>query len=106
MLGWSPTAGRTSSAPSPIHLALWNALEARDQAKAGEIYRLLLPLLSVETSYGPAIYKEVLRRRGVIACSAFRQTGGRILDTLAHQELSAILSALEPLMDRRYPLKA
>jgi len=42
----------------------------------------------------------------VIACSAFRQTGGRVLDDLAHQELSAILSALEPLMDSRYRLQA
>jgi len=91
---------------SDIHLALWNALEARDEAKAGEIYRLLLPLLSFETGYGPAIYKEVLRRRGVIDCAAFRQTGGRILDAFAHQELNAILAALEPLMDRRYRLKA
>jgi dihydrodipicolinate synthase/N-acetylneuraminate lyase len=91
---------------SDIHLALWNALEAGDQAKAGEIYRLLLPLLSYEMGYGPAIYKEVLRRRGVIACSAFRQTGGRVLDALAQEELSAILSALEPLMDHRYRLAA
>lgn len=91
---------------SDIHLALWNALEAKDDAKAGEIYRLLLPLLSYETGYGPAIYKEVLRRRGVIACSAFRQTGGRVLDDFAHRELSAILAALEPLMDSRYRLQA
>jgi len=74
--------------------------------KAGEIYRLLLPLLSYEMGYGPAIYKEVLRRRGVIACSAFRQTGGRVLDAMAHAELSAILGALEPLMDHRYHLAA
>jgi 4-hydroxy-tetrahydrodipicolinate synthase len=87
-----------------IHLALWNALEAKDVTKATEIYRLLLPLLSYETGYGPAIYKEVLRRRGVIACSAFRQTGGRVLDSFAHIELTAILSALEPLMDERYRL--
>ena len=88
-----------------IHLALWNALEAKDQAEAERIYRLLLPLLSYETGYGPAIYKEVLRRRGVIECSAFRQTGGRVLDLFAHAELSAILSALEPLMDLRYRLR-
>jgi dihydrodipicolinate synthase/N-acetylneuraminate lyase len=91
---------------SDIHVALWNALEAHDQMKAVEIYRLLLPLLSFEIGYGPAVYKEVLRRRGVISCSAFRQTGGRILDGLAHQELSTILSALEPLMDERYRLSA
>jgi len=89
-----------------IHVALWDALEARDQTRTFAIYRLLLPLLSFEIGYGPAVYKEVLRRRGVISCSAFRQTGGRILDSFAHQELGAILSALEPLMDERYRLAA
>lgn len=90
---------------SDIHGAVWRALEAGDAAKAGEIFRLLLPLLSFETGYGPAIYKEVLRRRGVIACSAFRQTGGRVLDALAHQELTAILAPLEALMNAGYRLR-
>jgi dihydrodipicolinate synthase/N-acetylneuraminate lyase len=87
---------------SDIHGALWRALEAGEHTRAAEIYRVLLPLLAFEAGYGPAIYKEVLRRRGVIQCSAFRQTGGRVLDDFAHRELSAILSALEPLMDERY----
>ena len=91
---------------SDIHVALWHALETGDRANASEIYRLLLPLLSFEAGYGPAVYKEVLRRRGVIACSAFRQTGGRVLDALAHEELGAILSPLGPLMNGRHSLRA
>lgn len=90
---------------SDIHVALWAALEARDEALAGEIYRLLLPLLSFEMGYGPAIYKEVLRRRGVISSGAFRQTGGRVLDDLAHRELDAVLAPLEHLMNPDYRLK-
>jgi dihydrodipicolinate synthase/N-acetylneuraminate lyase len=91
---------------SDVHVALWNALEAGDDSRAGEVFRLLLPLLTFEIGYGPAIYKEVLRRRGVIANSALRQTGGRILDRFAHKELDVILSAIEPLMDGRYRPRA
>lgn len=91
---------------SDIHVALWKALEAGEVARAGEIYRLLLPLLSFEMGYGPAIYKEVLRRRGVIESSAFRQTGGRVLDASAHRELDAILAPLELLMHPEYRLRS
>jgi dihydrodipicolinate synthase/N-acetylneuraminate lyase len=91
---------------SDVHVALWDALEAGDDSRAGEVFRLLLPLLNFEIGYGPAIYKEVLRRRGVIANSALRQTGGRILDRFAHKELDVILSAIEPLMDGRYRPRA
>lgn len=80
-----------------VHVALWEALESGEQCQANEIFRLLLPLLNFEVSYGPAVYKEVLRRRGVIQSSALRQTGGRVLDRLAHVELDAILSAIAPI---------
>lgn len=80
------------------HVALWNALESGDRAKAREIYRLLLPLLMFETGYGTAVYKEVLRRRGVIGSSAIRQTGGKVLDKLAQQDLADILDDLRPLL--------
>jgi dihydrodipicolinate synthase/N-acetylneuraminate lyase len=85
-----------------IHVALWNALEAGNQEKANEIFRLLLPFLNFKIAYGPVMYKEVLRRRGVIESSAFRQTGARILDAFAQQELDNILSALAPMMERGY----
>jgi 4-hydroxy-tetrahydrodipicolinate synthase len=80
------------------HVALWNALEAGDRPKAREIYRLLLPLLMFETGYGTAVYKEVLRRRGVIRCAAIRQPGGKILDRHAQQDLDDILADLAPLL--------
>jgi dihydrodipicolinate synthase/N-acetylneuraminate lyase len=82
---------------SDVHVALWDALEAGEQSRANDIFRLLLPLLNFEVGYGPAVYKEVLRRRGVIKSSALRQTGGRVLDQMAHTELDAILSAIAPL---------
>jgi dihydrodipicolinate synthase/N-acetylneuraminate lyase len=83
------------------HVALWSALESGDRQKAREIYRLLLPLLMFETGYGTAVYKEVLRRRGVIRCSAIRQTGGKQLDGKAMEDLTEILEDLQPLLTWR-----
>jgi 4-hydroxy-tetrahydrodipicolinate synthase len=92
---------------SDIHVALWSALESGDMARAKEIYRLVLPLLTFEVGYGPAVYKEVLFRRGVISSSVFRQTGGRVLDELAMAELDDIMRDLHPLMLPRYrPMQA
>ena len=85
-----------------VHVALWNALEAKDTARARDIYRMLLPLLMFETGYGVAVYKEVLRRRGVIGNAAFRQTGGRVLDAHAMADLAGILEDLKPLMHPGY----
>jgi dihydrodipicolinate synthase/N-acetylneuraminate lyase len=89
-----------------VHVALWAALEAGDQSRANEIFRLLLPLLNFEIGYGPAVYKEVLRRRGVIKSSALRQTGGRVLDQLAHIELDGILSGVEQFFRTTYRTSA
>jgi dihydrodipicolinate synthase/N-acetylneuraminate lyase len=91
---------------SDVHVQLWDALEAGDTRRAREIYRILLPLLMFETGYGTAVYKEVLRRRGVIGCAVIRQTGGRILDRFAMADLTAILDDLAPLMNPAWPAKA
>jgi dihydrodipicolinate synthase/N-acetylneuraminate lyase len=77
-----------------VHVALWNALEAGDEAGARAIYNRLLPLLTIEWLYGAAVYKEVLRRRGVIASATLRGPGLHHLDASDHQELDAILADL------------
>jgi len=88
-----------------LHAKLWNELEA-GSPEARDTYRHLLPLLLFETSYGVAVYKEVLRRRGVIRSARHRQAGGRQLDTGAQAELGAILDDLVPMMNARYGLGA
>lgn len=85
-----------------VHVALWQALEANDTERAARIFRRVLPLISFEIGYGPAIYKEVLRRRGVIDRAHFRQTGGRVLDELAKVELAQILDDLRAFMQSSY----
>jgi 4-hydroxy-tetrahydrodipicolinate synthase len=90
---------------SDVHARLWTELENGKQDDAENTYRQLLPLLLFETSYGVAVYKEVLCRRGVIRSPYFRQAGGTQLDRAAQEELTFILDRLRPLFSSRYPLK-
>lgn len=80
-----------------IHVALWNNLEAGELKKARSIYTTVLPLLLFETTYGVAVYKEVLKKRGVIKYAGHRQVGGKYLDEYAQAELEEILRDLRPL---------
>lgn len=80
-----------------VHVALWNALEAGELAQARSIYNRLIPLLNIEWLYGAAVYKEVLRRRGVIDGATMRVAGAQTLDAHDHRELDAILVDIGPL---------
>ena len=48
--------------------------------------------------WGTVVYKEVLRRRGVIANARVRAPGSQTLDAHNHRELDAILHDLQPLL--------
>ena len=80
-----------------VHVAVWNALEAGDTAGARDIFNQLLPLLNLEWLFGAAVYKEVLRRRGVIDHATLRGPGMHTLDTHDHKELDRILERVSPL---------
>lgn len=80
------------------HVAVWNALEAGDLAHARRLFNQLLPLLNYEQMWGTVVYKEVLRRRGVIATARVRAPGSQTLDEYNHRELDAILRDLAPLL--------
>jgi dihydrodipicolinate synthase/N-acetylneuraminate lyase len=74
-----------------VDVAIWNALEAGDTARARALHNRLMPLLNIEWLYGPAVYKEVLRRRGIIPNAALRGPGAMRLDAADQRELDAIL---------------
>lgn len=80
-----------------VHVAIWNALESQDFARARELHNRLIPLLNVEWMYGAAIYKEVLYRRGVISNPALRGPGALRLDDFDQRELDAILADVSQL---------
>jgi dihydrodipicolinate synthase/N-acetylneuraminate lyase len=86
-----------------VHAALWNAIEAKDEKRARDIFRRLLPLLDLEATYGMPLMKEVLKMRGVISSTAVRQSGFRALDDAARAEASAIMDALTDFMLPAYP---
>jgi 4-hydroxy-tetrahydrodipicolinate synthase len=80
------------------HVAVWKALESGDLAHARRLFNQLLPLLNYEQMWGTVVYKEVLRRRGVIATARVRAPGSQTLDEHNHRELDAILADLAPLL--------
>jgi 4-hydroxy-tetrahydrodipicolinate synthase len=73
-----------------VHVALWNLLEAGDQAGARALFNRLLPLINYERLYGVALYKELLYRRGIIATRVSRAPG-QALDDADRAEIDAIL---------------
>ncbi len=75
---------------------LWHLLEGGDLPGARALFNRLLPLFSFERLYGVAVYKEVLRRRGIID-SAYQRAPGGGLDPHDHSELDEILRDVEPL---------
>ena len=77
-----------------VHVALWGAIEARDEKLSRKIFQRLLPLIDLEGSYGMAMMKEVLRMRGVIDTVNFRQPGFRRLDAHALSEAALIMDDL------------
>jgi 4-hydroxy-tetrahydrodipicolinate synthase len=81
-----------------VHVALWNAVVAKDEKRARHIFRLLLPLIELESSYGVPLMKEVLKMRGVIRSAAVRQAGYWPLDSAARDETAAIMDDLADLM--------
>jgi len=78
------------------HVAIWDRLEARDEAGARQLFNQLLPLINYERLYGVAAYKEVLYRRGVFATRVSRAPG-RKLDQDDYAELDGILADVAPL---------
>ncbi|MCD6519309.1 MAG: hypothetical protein J7M05_05235 [Anaerolineae bacterium] len=80
-----------------VVVKLWNALEAGDWAKAKEIYGRMAPLFAIEVEYPGIIYKEVLKKRGVIRCAYARNMPSQLLDEQDQQALDDILADLTPL---------
>jgi dihydrodipicolinate synthase/N-acetylneuraminate lyase len=74
-----------------IHVNIWNALDAGNLDKARRTFNRLLPLLNMEAAFGPVVYKEVLKRRGVIANTTLRSRRDSGLDEYDHKELDEIL---------------
>jgi dihydrodipicolinate synthase/N-acetylneuraminate lyase len=84
-----------------VHVLVWDALERGQPEEARRLHTQLLPLLNYEAMYSFTIYKEVLRRRGIIASARTRVPGAGHLDAENRRELDLLLRGLEPLLGRR-----
>jgi 4-hydroxy-tetrahydrodipicolinate synthase len=80
-----------------VVVRLWDALETGDLREAKRVYGLMAPLFALEEQCPGAIYKEVLRRRGVIRLAHSRGASQCAMDEQDHRALDDMLTDLEPL---------
>ena len=80
-----------------IHVQIWNAFQAGDEAGARQIYNRLLPLINLTFLLGLKLCKEILVRRGVIQTPRLRMPGDFAMDEEDYRELDIILADLQPL---------
>jgi 4-hydroxy-tetrahydrodipicolinate synthase len=86
-----------------LHVSIWEAYRAGDAALARQRFNRLLPLLNMEFLYGVHVYKEVLKRRGIIRTTYVRSAAIQGLDRDDHLELDEILADLHPLFTTAVP---
>jgi 4-hydroxy-tetrahydrodipicolinate synthase len=92
--GFIPAAQTTD-----VYVAIWDAYQQGDEAKAREIFALLVPFLDLLSLIGLRLCKDVLVRRGVIKTATMRIPNSRKMDTYDQYELDFAMSLLEPLMN-------
>jgi 4-hydroxy-tetrahydrodipicolinate synthase len=80
-----------------VHVSVWERLEAGDAAGARALFNQMLPLLNYEAMLSVGVYKEVLRRRGIIRSAQQRAGAIAAPDTYDHRELDQILRDMLPL---------
>jgi len=80
-----------------VVVRLWNALDGGDLAEAKRIFCLMGPIFALETQCPGIVYKEVLRRRGVIQYAGSRNQVPDVMDEHDHRALDDILDDLRPL---------
>jgi len=84
-----------------VHVDLWELLAAGREQEARALFNRMLPLLNFEHLYAVSAYKEVLRRRGVLATSVCRDRAAP-LDEYDHRELDVLMAEIDPLLRVRY----
>ena len=92
--GFIPAAQTTE-----VYVAMWDAFQAGDEARAREIFAHLEPLLSVLALVRLRLCKEVLVRRGVIETATMRIPNSPELDEFDRYELDLALGELEPYLN-------
>lgn len=92
-IGSMPSAGVCD-----VLVAIFNAWQAGDTARARSIHQQILPLLVLEMSAWMAVSKEVLRRRGVFTSTLMRDPEFLPLDAGDLAEIDALWPLISPLL--------
>ena len=80
-----------------VYVAIWDAFQAGDEAKAREIFSHIAPLVDLLSLVGLRACKEILVRRGVFRTATLRIPGTPELDEIDRHELDLIMRDLEPM---------
>ena len=80
-----------------IHVRIWRAYQAGDEARAREIFNQIAPLILLNLNLRLPLVKEILVRRGILTSSALRQPGLRPLDAADRRELDQALATVSHL---------
>lgn len=80
-----------------VHVALFEAHRAGDDAGVRRLFTRMLPILNVQAVFRWSLTKHVLHRRGLIA-STHQRSAGPQLDALDRQDVDAFLSDLDDLL--------
>lgn len=92
-VGFIPAAQTTE-----VYVAIWDAFQNGDEAKAREIFALMSPLLDLLSLVGLRLCKDVLVRRGVIKTATMRIPNSKHMDAYDRYELDYAMKLLEPLL--------
>ncbi len=79
-----------------VYVQIWDLWEAGDPEGARALFNKLLPLINLEGMLSVALVKEILVRRGVIACSYVRRPDNAPLDEHDLREMERCLQDIEP----------
>ena len=79
-----------------IHVQIWDAFQAGDEARAREIFNALLPQINLLLLLGLRVCKTILVRRGLLSSSEMRTPGIVRLDAEDEYELEQVMANLDP----------
>lgn len=87
-----------------VHVALFKAHRAGDEARVRELFTRMLPILNVQAVFRWSLTKYVLSARGLLNSQNQRAAGPR-LDALDKADVDAFLGDLQDLLLPQYPVR-
>jgi 4-hydroxy-tetrahydrodipicolinate synthase len=90
------------SQTADVLVDIWNLLETGKLRDAFDLHTRLLPVLAFAGTHKLPAYKEILKLRGVIKCTACRPYGWPQMDAKSYEDLKLIMESVDPFFRIRY----